>query len=171
MIQKKVCMLGGFAVGKTSLVARFVHSLYSDRYQTTIGVKIDKKVLDVDGTELALVLWDIAGEDEFHTVGPSYLRGMAGYLLVVDGMRRDTLATARELRSRVDQVVGSVPFVLLLNKHDRRDDWELGADDIASLRGEGWTVMSASAKTGENVEQAFLTLGRALLGTHRTDHV
>lgn len=170
MIQKKICMLGGFAVGKTSLVARFVHSLYSDRYQTTIGVKIDKKVLNVDGTELGLVLWDIAGEDEFHTVAASYLRGMAGYLLVVDGMRRDTLATARELRARAEQAVGPVPFVLLVNKQDRRDDWEIGEGDIVGLRGEGWTIMTTSAKTGENVEQSFLTLGRALLGTHRADH-
>jgi small GTP-binding protein len=170
MIQKKICMLGGFAVGKTSLVARFVHSLYSDRYQTTIGVKIDKKVLNVGGTDLGLMLWDIAGEDEFHTVAASYLRGMAGYLLVVDGIRRDTLATARELRARAEQAVGPVPFVLLVNKQDRRDDWEIGEDDIVGLRGEGWTIMTTSAKTGENVEQAFLTLGRALLGTHRADH-
>ncbi len=164
MIQKKVCMLGGFAVGKTSLVARFVQSIYSDTYHTTIGVKIDKKVVSVDGVELSCVLWDIAGEDEFHTVAPSYMRGMSGYLLVVDGTRRSTLDTARELKTRAERVVGSAPFVLVANKLDLVDDWELDEDTLAELRTDGWTVLRTSAKTGENVEEAFHILAREILG-------
>ena len=85
MIQKKVCMLGGTGVGKTSLVSQFVTSLFSDSYMTTIGVKVDKKVVAVEDREVTLVLWDIYGEDEFQTVRPSYLRGASGYLLVADG--------------------------------------------------------------------------------------
>ena len=72
MIQKKVCMLGGTGVGKTSLVSQFVTSLFSDSYMTTIGVKVDKKVVAVEDREVTLVLWDIYGEDEFQTVRPSY---------------------------------------------------------------------------------------------------
>ena len=87
MIQKKICMLGAFAVGKTSLVQRFVKSLFSDRYLTTVGVKIDKKIVTVGDTEVSLVLWDLAGEDEFQSVQTSYLRGASGYLLVIDGTR------------------------------------------------------------------------------------
>ena len=75
MLHKKVCMLGGFAVGKTSLVARFVHSIFSDRYRTTIGVKIDKKLVRAGEEELSLILWDIHGDDEFQRVRPTYLRG------------------------------------------------------------------------------------------------
>src|ERR1051325_7234218 len=74
LIQKKICMLGAYAVGKTSLVARFVRSIFSEKYHTTIGVKIDKKTLRVDDQELSLILWDLAGEDDFYQVRMSYLR-------------------------------------------------------------------------------------------------
>ena len=85
MIQKKICMIGSFGVGKTSLVARFVRSIFSEKYQTTVGVKIDKKVVEVGGQQVTLVLWDIAGEDALTTVRVSQLRGASGYILVVDG--------------------------------------------------------------------------------------
>src|SRR4026209_2201357 len=94
MLQKKICMLGGFGVGKTSLVSRFVTSIFSDTYLTTIGVKIDKKTFAVDAHEMTLMLWDIYGQDEFQTVRDSYLRGASGYLLVADGTRYATPETA-----------------------------------------------------------------------------
>ena len=75
MIRKKICMVGSFAVGKTSLVARYVHSLFSETYQTTIGVKVDKKTVDIGGDEVTLVLWDLAGEDDLMPIQLSYLRG------------------------------------------------------------------------------------------------
>jgi GTPase SAR1 family protein len=78
MIQKKVCMLGSFSVGKTSLVRRFVESMFSDAYLTTVGVKIDKKPLQVEGNDLTLMLWDIYGEDDFQKMRMSYLRGARG---------------------------------------------------------------------------------------------
>ncbi len=78
MISKKVCLLGGFAVGKTSLVARFVHGVFSEKYLTTIGVKIDKRSMTVDDDELDLVIWDIYGEDDYQRVRMSYLRGASG---------------------------------------------------------------------------------------------
>src|SRR5688572_18423339 len=118
MIQKKVCMLGATGVGKTSLVSRFVTSLFSDKYLTTIGVKVDKKTLTVDGTDVTLLLWDIYGQDEFQTVRTSYLRGASGYLLVADGTRQLTLDTARELQKTAQGVIGAVPFILVLNKMD-----------------------------------------------------
>ena len=90
MIQKKICMLGTFAVGKTSLVARYVHSMFSEDYQTTVGVKIDRKLVDLDDQQLTLMLWDLHGDDEFQRMRVSYLRGAAGYLLVCDGTRRST---------------------------------------------------------------------------------
>ena len=89
-------MVGSYAVGKTSLVEQFVHSIYSDAYHTTVGVKIDKKVMQVDDTELTCVIWDIAGEDEFYTVSTSYLRGMAGFFLVVDCTRKTTVDAAHK---------------------------------------------------------------------------
>lgn len=163
MIQKKICMVGAFATGKTSLVARFVKSIYSETYQTTVGVKIDKKSLAIDGKELNLILWDIHGEDEFQEVRMSYLRGSSGYFLVVDGTRRSTLEKAFSLQQRVENTIGNVPFILILNKFDLTDDWEIEATVAEELTQKRWTVIQGSAKTGMGVEEAFVTLAQKIL--------
>jgi small GTP-binding protein len=158
MIQKKICLLGAFAVGKTSLVARFVESIFSERYLTTVGVKISRKALQVGNQEWQLMLWDLAGEDEFLQLRPSYLRGSSGYLLVVDGTRRATLNTAVSVQQRTAQAVGNVPFVVLFNKSDLENEWEIGNDAFADLSQRGWPWLKTSAKTGEGVEEAFRAL-------------
>lgn len=163
MIEKKICMLGAFAVGKTSLVRRFVSSCFSDQYQTTIGVTVDKKSMTVDGTSLTMVLWDLYGEDEFQKLRSSYLRGSSGYLLVLDGMRRATLDIALHVQERASDTLGPVPFVVLINKHDRRAEWDITDQDLAQLAQRGWSVVMSSAKTGQGVEEAFTTLARAML--------
>lgn len=163
MIQKKICMLGAFAVGKTSLVGRFVTSLFSEKYLSTVGVKVDKKQVTVDGKSLTLMLWDISGQDDFHTVQPSHLRGMSGYLLVVDGTRRATLEVARQLQQTATESAGQVPFILLLNKFDLADQWEIDEPVFFKLVDQGWRVVKTSAKTGEGVEQAFHMLAQAML--------
>lgn len=154
-------MLGAFGVGKTSLVARYVHGIFSEKYQTTVGVKIDKKVVTVAGQEVSLVLWDLYGEDRFQRVQPFYLRGSSGYLLVADGTRPDTLEAAQSLQERAQEVLGSVPFILLINKHDL--PWQVSEAQINPLRAKGWEVHYTSAKTGKAVEEAFhLLAGRML---------
>jgi small GTP-binding protein len=153
-------MLGATGVGKTSLVSRFVLSIFSDTYLTTIGVKVDKKVVAVDGTELTLMLWDIYGEDEFQTVRASYLRGAAGYLLVADGTRQRTLDTARELQQKAESVVGKAPFVLVLNKADLAEEWRVDDRALWKLVEGGWSVVKTSAKTGAGVEDAFLKVAK-----------
>ena len=163
MIQKKVCMLGAFAVGKTSLVSRFVHSYFSDRYLSTLGVKIEKRVLDVRGTEVSCIVWDVYGEDAVQKVPTSYLRGVSGYILVVDGTRRATLDTAFALQALAAQVTDGAPFVLVLNKKDLVEEWEIDPDRIEALRADGWTILEGSAKTGEGVEEAFLTLAERMV--------
>ena len=163
MISKKVCMLGGFAVGKTSLVSRFVRSIFSEKYLTTVGVKIDKKTVAVPGNDVDLVLWDIYGEDDFQKMRASYLRGASGYLLVVDGTRRATLDTARDLHRLALDTVGPVPFLVLLNKADLVEQWEIDHDVLTALSREGWVAVQTSAKTGEGVEEAFSRLAVAML--------
>src|SRR5215210_9350570 len=106
MIQKKICMLGTFAVGKTSLVQRFVESIYSDKYHTTVGVKIDKKLVKSGEQEVNLLLWDIQGEDGVQKLRSSYLRGAAGYILVIDGTRRATLDTACAIQQSAQDILG-----------------------------------------------------------------
>jgi small GTP-binding protein len=163
MIKKKVCMLGAFAAGKTSLVQRFVKSMFSEKYLTTVGVKIDKKLLWFDNQEIELLLWDIHGEDEFQEVRTSYLRGAAGYFLVVDGTRAATLDTAYILRKRVEETVGKVPSVLLFNKVDLVDTWEIEDSVFEDLSRRNWPYLKTSAKTGEGVEEAFQTLAKKML--------
>lgn len=163
MIQKKICMLGSFAVGKTSLVARFVRSIFTDKYHTTVGVKIDKKQVQVEDKLVNLILWDLYGEDEFQKVHMSYLRGASGYLLVVDGTRRETLDKALVLQQRTEEAVGKVPFVMVLNKVDLKDSWEVDDRTIEELTSKGWHIFQSSAKTGQGVEEAFALLARQML--------
>lgn len=158
MLQKKICMLGGFSVGKTSLVKRYVESVFSETYLTTVGVKIDKKTVDLADRTVHLILWDLAGEDEMSSLRMSYLRGAAGYMLVADGTRPATLEMALSLRRRVEAEHGPLPFALLLNKHDLKEQWAIGDDAVEKLRQGGWWVRSSSARTGEGVEDAFKDL-------------
>jgi hypothetical protein len=162
MIQKKVCMLGAYAVGKTSLVSRFVKSLFSDKYHTTVGVKVDKKVVAVGEEQVNLLLWDIYGEDDFQKLRTSYLRGSSGYVLTVDGTRRETLEKAVILQSRAHEMLAGVPFVLMLNKADLVDKWEVDDSAVEDLIQQGWPTFRTSAKTGEGVEEAFLALARRM---------
>jgi small GTP-binding protein len=163
MLQKKICMLGSFSVGKTSLVRRFVESIFSDAYQTSIGVKIDKKVVRAGNEDVTLVLWDIHGEDAYQKIRMSYLRGMSGYLLVVDGTRRQTLDDALALNERVIQEAGKVPAVLVFNKSDLAEKWEIDATRESELTAAGWTIIRTSAKTGDSVEDVFTKLTAAML--------
>jgi small GTP-binding protein len=163
-LQRKLCMLGGFAVGKTSLVRRFVHSVFSDTYLTTVGVKIDKKTVELAGKTVNLILWDLAGEDDLASLRMTYLRGAAGYLLIADGTRPATLDVARLLNQRVEAEFGKLPFALLLNKSDLRDQWAIGDAEIAGLNERGWWIRSSSAMTGEGVEEAFRDLAVRVTG-------
>jgi small GTP-binding protein len=163
MIQKKVCMLGAFAVGKSSLVTRFTHNTFSEKYLTTIGVRVDKAILQIGEKAVHLILWDLAGEDDFHQVRTSYLRGASGCLLVVDGTRRATLETAWLLWQRTRDAIGPVPFVLLLNKADLAHEWEVEKDAVAELTTAGLEVIRTSAKTGQGVQEAHVTLARQML--------
>jgi len=156
-------MLGSFSVGKTSLVRRFVESIFSEQYHTTIGVKVDKKVVRAEGRDVTLVLWDIHGEDAFQKVQISYLRGMSGYLLVADGTRRQTLEDALALSTRITETMGKIPAVLVLNKCDLTAQWEIEPDREARLAADGWKAFRSSAKTGESVEQVFSQLTLAML--------
>lgn len=163
MLQKKICMLGSFSVGKTSLVRRFVTGFFDERYQTSIGVKIDKKIVNISAEEVQLILWDIYGEDRFQKVQMSYLSGISGYLLVVDPTRRDTLDEALDLQQRVVDAKGVVPSVLALNKCDLLEDWDVDPSRIAEIEQRGQIVLRTSAKTGEGVELAFSRLTGAML--------
>jgi small GTP-binding protein len=163
MLQKKICMLGAFGVGKTSLVRRYVQSLFSDAYLTTVGVKIDKKTVTVGNETVTLLLWDIAGEDDVSPIRMSYLRGAAGYLLVADGTRAETLDIASSIHSRVKAEIGTVPFLVLLNKADLQESWEIDHEAMDELEQAGWSIVRTSAKTGAGVEEVFEELAKRMV--------
>ena len=161
-LQKKICMLGSFGVGKTSLVRRFVESVFSETYLTTVGVKIDKKIVALGDRTISLILWDVAGEDDISQLKMSYVRGAAGYVLVADGTRAATLDIALSIRQRVEAEYGALPFVLLLNKSDLREQWQIGDETLDELPTRGCAARPSSARTGEGVEQAFRDLAAAI---------
>ena len=163
MIQKKICLMGAFAVGKTSLVARFVRSVFSEKYHTTLGVKIDKKIVATAHGEVMLMIWDLAGEDEFIGVDLDYMRGAAGYFVVADGTRRCSLERAVSLQQRITERIGPVPFLLLINKADLEESWEIPGVDLEGLSKSGWRILRTSAKSGQGVEAAFISLAASLL--------
>jgi small GTP-binding protein len=161
--KKKVCILGAAGVGKTSLVRRYVHSLFEDKYLSTIGVKIEKKTIALDDTEVILNIWDVAGEEEFFQIPKSYVTGAAGYLLVIDGTDPATLETGLNIRARIAELAGQLPWIALLNKSDRTDDWQLGDDSIGQLEAQGMSVLKTSAMSGLNVEAAFRDLAKSVI--------
>jgi small GTP-binding protein len=163
-MKKKVCMLGAFAVGKTSLVQRFVHTIFSDTYQTTVGVNIEKKEVVVGDKKTDLIIWDLHGEDDFQTVRMSYLRGASGCIYVVDGTRKTTLDIVTSLYGKANETIGRVPVVFLVNKYDLKDQWEVAPDALESFKKDGCPVFETSAKTGVHVETAFQYLAQLMVG-------
>ena len=160
--ERKVCLLGAAGVGKTSLVRQLIEGIFSERYLTTIGVKVDRKVVAVGDDAIAMALWDIEGETRIRTVRPRYLRGAAGYLLVVDGTDPDTLHLAHELQQRTQDRTLDLPFVLLLNKHDLTDRWRLTPELLAPFHALGWSILPTSARTGTGVAEGFAALAERL---------
>lgn len=163
MIQKKICMVGAFGVGKTSLVERFIKSIFSEKYFTSVGVRIEKKQLSVDGEDVTLMLWDLAGKDAVNQIKPEQLRGASGYILVADGTRGETLKVAIELQSLAEGATGGAPFTFVVNKSDLREKWEVVAADLEGIAARGWTLVESSAKTGDGVENLFLDLAARML--------
>jgi len=163
MIKKKICLLGVSAVGKTSLVRRFVHSIFSEKYHSTLGVKVDTKKLEIDTKSVELLIWDIHGDEDYKPIHLNYLKGSAGFILVVDGTRAKTLEKAMQIKDKVINAIGEVPFVVLLNKADLQDEWELDPEAIEALENNDWWIKPSSAKTGQGVEEAFYALSEELI--------
>ncbi|HSQ28300.1 MAG TPA: Rab family GTPase [Gemmatimonadaceae bacterium] len=170
MLQKKICMVGMFGTGKTCLVQRYVHSIFSVKYLSTVGVKIDRREVQAHGQTIQLMLWDLEGRDETHNINPSYVKGAHGVLYVVDGTRRETFDKLFEIHDLVVSTVGEVPSVVALNKSDLVDQWKLSGADEKRLAAAGFYSMLTSAKSGAGVEVAFQRLADATVaptGAHR----
>ncbi len=159
-ISKKVILVGHFGVGKTSLIRRFVHQKFSDDYLTTIGVKIDKKVLKVDNMEVTLIIWDIAGETNQAKIPKSYQLGAHGILYVFDITRPSTYQNLREQLDYLKGVLPNAPVKIIANKKDLVSA-EKQQELLSDIDLEG--IYTSSAKTGESVEEIFEALAKAMI--------
>ncbi|KAF4515950.1 hypothetical protein B566_EDAN000187 [Ephemera danica] len=120
-------------------------------------------MLRLDDREVTLMIWDLYGDDDFQNMRESYLRGSSGYILVADGMRKSTLDTAEALHQLAQSTLGPVPFVLVVNKADQLQEWDIDEATLARLRQKGWLVLTGSAKTGDGVPDIFMRLTQSLV--------
>lgn len=161
----KVCVVGDFAVGKTSVTERFVNNHFSEAYLSTVGVKIDTTEIDFPDLDVRqkLVIWDVAGADAFGPTEFAYLRGADGFIYVADGTRPDTVASLEHLHSQITGQHGDAPFVVLINKRDLVDSWKIRDDYLAALETSYGNVYRTSAKTGDDVGTALRRLAQMII--------
>ena len=163
VLQKKICMLGSFSVGKTSLVRRFVYAKFEDKYLSTVGVNISRKSITRSADTVNLILWDLAGGDDYSPPKSNYLAGLAGALIVCDLTRPQTLPAYELYADQVRAHKADVPLVFIANKVDLVDERAISDEDLEALcRKLGGPYLLTSAKTGEQVEAAFQLLADKL---------
>lgn len=163
IIQKKICLLGDFAVGKTSLIRRFIEGRFDDRYLSTIGVKISRKPIEMADSTLNLLIWDLAGGDDFSKSGASYLRGAVAALIVCDLTRPDTLAGYQFYTDQMRQINPGAVLLFAGNKADLAEERAILDEEIQAIcQTLGGTYLDTSAKTGYQVETAFQLLARQI---------
>jgi small GTP-binding protein len=162
VIQKKVCLLGDFSVGKTSLVRRFVEGRFEDKYLSTIGVRISRKTLQRPTGTLNLLVWDLAGAQEFNTQS-SYLVGVTAALIVCDLTRHETFLSYMKYVQQVRAVNPIAPLMFVGNKVDLVDERAITDDELSEYsQNLGSRYVLTSAKTDTGVEYAFTRLADEL---------
>lgn len=158
MISRKVLITGSFAVGKTSLFNRFIHNVFSERYLTTIGVKVDKKALEVQGEKVSLILWDIAGEVSQKKVPKTYFLGASAVIYVFDLSRPQTAENMVEDLAYIQELL---PDCLIKTAGNKKD--LVSEEVIESFQQQYQPDLMTSAKTGEMVEELFTLVAEELL--------
>ncbi len=171
-LARKVCLVGDFSVGKTSLIRRFVDGQFSDEYLSTVGVKLSRKVTPLQAptatgtTEVELLIWDIEGQTQFKAIAPSYLQGSKGAILVADVKRPETLKHLQDHLDLFFSVNKTGSIVIALNKADLVTAERLAELQAAHPFGDRPHVIATyptSAKTGVNVERIFQQLAADLV--------
>ena len=153
-MQKKICLLGASAVGKTSLVKQFVQGIFSEKYLTSIGVKVDKKVVDLIDKQVQLMIWDLEGIDRYCGFQAKYLRGASAYAIITDQTRSQSLVEGMEIH-RLAREVTDAPAILIINKADLDVAWHWNEKELHGYSQEFSASFNTSAKTGNQVEDMF----------------
>ncbi len=166
---KKVVVIGDPAVGKTSLIKRFVQDVFDDRYLNTIGAKVMKKELGVNRpdtgeiVDLKLILWDIAGQETYDIVKKAYYRGASGAIVVCDSTRKETMQDLHRWIENLFDVSDVIPMAIIINKIDLEDEAQFTEEEVReNFAAYGAAIFRTSAKTGENVEMIFHELGKLI---------
>lgn len=163
IFQKKICLLGDFSVGKTSLIRRFVEERFDETYLSTIGVHMSRKRLERTDHFLDFFIWDLIGGEDFEKIGRNYLLGAAGALIVCDLTRPDTVPKLAYYAEQLRAVNETAVLIFIGNKVDLTDERAVSDDDLRqALAGLTDSYLLTSAKTGENVNEAFCQLADAL---------
>ncbi|MHA2378840.1 MAG: Rab family GTPase [Candidatus Thorarchaeota archaeon] len=158
----KLVFLGEGAVGKTSLVGRYVYDSFEGDYLATIGTDIHVKTVEVDDTAVKLVVWDIAGQDDFAQLRKAYYQNASGAFFVYDCTRPETVARLEEWVNTLYGVTEEIPLVLLENKIDLES--KVDPKEIEkTVKKHGLTLVRTSAKEDTNVEEAFRQMTREIL--------
>ena len=162
----KLVFLGEGAVGKTSLVGRYVYDSFEGDYLATIGTDIHVKMVNVDDTVVKLVIWDIAGQDNFSQLRRAYYMNASGAFFVFDTTRPETIERIDEWLNALFTVTGKIPLVLLENKVDLESAIEAAMKSSVKEK-HGVPIISTSAKEDTNVEEAFREMTRDILDKSR----
>jgi len=165
-IMKKMCVMGEASVGKTSLIRRFVYDKFDDRYISTLGTKTTAKEMQITiGEEeynLKFQIWDILGSRSFSNIQKTTYNGSQGAFIVLDLTRKETMYSFGNWLLSLYKITGQIPVVVLANKNDLKVEFD--REEIeALLRVYGFPYFLTSAKTGENVNLAFETLGKIMI--------
>jgi small GTP-binding protein len=171
LINKKICLLGVFGVGKTSLINRFVHDRFDDNYISTIGVKVSQKIQSpIENkrgrlSQFNFIIWDIEGFEDEYTPNNNFFIGAAGALVVADLTRAESIDRIPSIIDIFRKASPHAEIVLLGNKSDLQAGGmrEKTAEPFETIaKNENLRIIFTSAKTGDNVEYSFEQLGRLL---------
>lgn len=163
MVIRKICMVGDPGVGKTRLVEAWRGNDATGAASPAAGVSVHRKVVRTRGSEVSLVVLDLSGRLTRSAYPPDFLRGCAGYVLVLDTSGPVSLEQAQWLRARVEAGIGPAPSVVAANKADLGFDPGVGWSDLAALAGGEEWLLPTSAVTGEGVDALFERLAQRLL--------
>ena len=161
----KICLLGEAAVGKTSLVYRFIENKFRDNYKSTLGVNLLKKDLVIDGYGgVSAQIWDLGGQESFKSLRKLYLEGANGAFVIFDTTKRKTFEKLDEWIQSFKDSRGERPLLLIGNKIDLSDKIKVEESEAKGYAEKNsMKCILTSAKTGENVEKAFKELVKTIL--------